>query len=119
MAGSLLPDVDHVPLALAAEHPTPGTRRPATHCLLAIAPLFALARASRSDLVDGAAWGTVAHFARDVSIPPGAPLLRPVNKDDVADPVRRLRRRPGGSRRPGPRAGLTFRGPIAMLVDGL
>jgi hypothetical protein len=82
----LLPDVDHVPLALAPEHPTPGTRRPATHCLLAIAPLFALARVSRSDLVDGAAWGTVAHFARDVSIPPGAPLLRPLTKDDLLIP---------------------------------
>ena len=86
MAGSLLPDVDHVPLALAKEHPTPGTRRPATHCLVAIAPLFALARVSRSDLADGAAWGTVAHFARDVSIPPGAPLLRPLNKDDLLIP---------------------------------
>ena len=86
MAGSLLPDVDHVPLALAEEHPTPGTRRPATHCLLAAAPLFALARATGSELLDGAAWGTVAHFARDVSIPPGAPLLRPFHDDDLIVP---------------------------------
>jgi hypothetical protein len=85
MAGSLLPDVDHVPMALG-EHPTPGTRRPPTHCLLAVAPLFALARATRSDTLDGAAWGTLAHFARDVSIAPGAPLLRPFKDEDVLIP---------------------------------
>jgi hypothetical protein len=85
MAGSLLPDVDHVPMALG-EHPTPGTRRPPTHSLLAIAPLFALARATRSELVDGAAWGTVAHFARDVSIDPGAPLLSPLRSEDLRIP---------------------------------
>ena len=33
MAGALLPDVDHVPLALAPEHPGPEHPRPDTHCL--------------------------------------------------------------------------------------
>jgi hypothetical protein len=86
MAGALLPDLDHVPLALAEKHPDPGTPRPATHCLVAAAPLFALARASRSEMLDGAAWGTLAHFARDVSIAPGMPLLRPFRRRDVRIP---------------------------------
>jgi hypothetical protein len=85
MAGSILPDVDHIPLAIG-EHPTPGTRRPPTHCLVAVAPLFALARATGSETVDGAAWGTLAHFARDVSIHPGAPLLRPFHREDLRIP---------------------------------
>jgi hypothetical protein len=85
MAGSLLPDVDHVPLAVG-EHPAPGTRRPPTHCLAAVAPLFALARATRSEAIGGAAWGTLAHFARDVSIPPGAPLLKPFRDEDLLVP---------------------------------
>ncbi|MBN1528275.1 MAG: metal-dependent hydrolase [Thermoleophilaceae bacterium] len=85
LAGSLLPDVDHIPLAIG-EHPTPETRRPATHSLLAVAPLFALARASRSELADGTAWGTLAHFARDVAVPPGAPLLKPFREEDVLLP---------------------------------
>ena len=86
MAGSLLPDVDHVPLALAEQHPTSESRRPATHCLMAVAPLFALTRVSRSELLGGAAWGTLAHFARDVCLPPGAPLLRPFRDDDLLIP---------------------------------
>ena len=85
MAGSLLPDVDHIPLALG-EHPTPGTRRPPTHCLAAVAPLFVLARATGSEAVDGAAWGTLAHLARDVSVYPGAPLLRPLHDEDLLVP---------------------------------
>jgi hypothetical protein len=86
MAGALLPDVDHVPLALAEKHPDPGTARPATHCLAAAAPLFGLARASRSEVLDGAAWGTLAHFARDISIAPGMPLLRPLRRRDMRIP---------------------------------
>ena len=85
MAGSLLPDVDHIPLAIG-EHPTPGTRRPPTHCLAAVAPLFVLARATGSETVNGTAWGTLAHFARDVSIHPGAPLLRPFRSEDLRIP---------------------------------
>ena len=39
MAGALLPDLDHVPLALARVHPDIDDPRPITHCLLALAPL--------------------------------------------------------------------------------
>jgi membrane-bound metal-dependent hydrolase YbcI (DUF457 family) len=85
LGGSLLPDVDHIPLALG-EHPAPEARRPSTHSLAAVAPLFALARATRSDLADGAAWGTLAHFARDVSMAPGAPLLKPFRDEDLLVP---------------------------------
>jgi len=64
----------------------PGTRRPPTHCLAAVAPLFVLARAARSETLDGAAWGTLAHFGRDVSVYPGAPLLRPFHDEDLLVP---------------------------------
>ena len=43
MAGSLLPDVDHVPLALAEQHPTSDDRAPRHPLPAAVAPLFALA----------------------------------------------------------------------------
>jgi hypothetical protein len=48
--------------------------------------VFAAARATRSQLLDGAAWGTLAHFARDVSIDPGMPLWRPFRRRDVRVP---------------------------------
>jgi LexA-binding, inner membrane-associated putative hydrolase len=86
MAGALLPDADHVPLALAKESPGPMDSRPATHCAAAAVPLFALARASGSDVVSGAAWGTLAHLARDIAIGPGVPLWSPMRRDDVRVP---------------------------------
>jgi hypothetical protein len=45
-AGSLLPDLDHVPLALRPVHPSPGDPRPLSHCLLAVAPVAAVIAAS-------------------------------------------------------------------------
>jgi membrane-bound metal-dependent hydrolase YbcI (DUF457 family) len=80
MAGALLPDVDHVPLALAPEHPGPGHPRPATHCLAAVLPLFALARTSGSDAASGAAWGSLAHLGRDIAMGTGVPLLSPFRR---------------------------------------
>jgi hypothetical protein len=65
LAGSLLPDVDHIPMAFRS--PEPGDARPKTHSLytpLAVAlvspPLAA---------------GMLAHFARDLAFAPGVPLL--------------------------------------------
>jgi membrane-bound metal-dependent hydrolase YbcI (DUF457 family) len=86
MAGALLPDADHVPLALAETHPEPSSPRPGTHSLATVAPLFALARASNSKLLDGAAWGTLAHFARDLAMGPGIPLLGPFHRRSVRVP---------------------------------
>ncbi len=80
MAGALLPDVDHVPLALAPRHPGAGDPRPATHSAAAAIPLFALARASGADGLSGLAWGTLAHLARDIATGTGVPLLSPLSR---------------------------------------
>jgi hypothetical protein len=80
MAGALLPDVDHVPLALAPQHPGAGDPRPATHSAAAAIPLFALARVSGGDALSGMAWGTLAHLARDIATGTGVPLLSPLSR---------------------------------------
>jgi LexA-binding, inner membrane-associated putative hydrolase len=77
LAGSLLPDVDHLPLALRAQHPKADDPRPVSHCLLAVAPVAAAAGATQSDRLHGAACGMLAHFARDVGVGTGVPLLWP------------------------------------------
>ena len=60
----------------STRRPAPGAR--ATHCLRGgRAAVRARARDRQRDLWTAPAWGTLAHFARDVSIRPGAPLLRP------------------------------------------
>ena len=53
--GAMLPDLDHIPLALRARHPEVGDPRPVTHCLLAVAPVAAMATATQSDRLHGAA----------------------------------------------------------------
>ena len=66
-----------------------------------MAPLFVLARATGSETVNGTAWGTLAHFARDVSIHPGAPLLRPFRSEDLRIPYAAYAARPCRPRRYG------------------
>ena len=81
LAGSVLPDLDHLPLAISRVHPDLDDPRPVTHCLLAVAPLFAarrLARGRARDAVAGAAAGTLAHFARDLAVGTGVALFRPL-----------------------------------------
>jgi inner membrane protein len=82
LLGSVLPDVDHVPLALSRVHPDIDDPRPVTHCLLAIAPL-ALAAAATSGATGqyaaGAAAGALVHFARDLAVGTGVALLRPLD----------------------------------------
>jgi hypothetical protein len=70
LAGSLLPDLDHVPLALRIVHPDPDDPRPLTHCLLTVAPVAAGSR--------DAATGMLAHFVRDLGVGTGVPLLWPL-----------------------------------------
>jgi hypothetical protein len=72
LAGSLLPDLDHVPLALRAVHPDPGDPRPFTHCLLTVAPVAAVDR--------DAAAGMLAHFVRDLGVGTGVSLLWPLSR---------------------------------------
>ena len=70
LAGSLLPDVDHVPMAFG--HPKVGAPRPNTHSLAVVA---AAAPASRR-----LAAGAAAHFVRDLAMDPGVPLLWPLTR---------------------------------------
>jgi hypothetical protein len=76
LAGSILPDLDHVPLAF--QDPTPGDPRPRSHSLLAIAPAAAGSRATAA--------GMVAHFARDLALDPGVPLLWPLRRGTLRVP---------------------------------
>ena len=82
MAGALLPDLDHVPLALSRVHPDIDDARPVTHCLLAVSPLFVAPHLCRPgparDALAGAGAGTLAHFARDLAVGTGVALLRPL-----------------------------------------
>jgi inner membrane protein len=71
LAGSLLPDLDHIPLALRLVHPDPSDPRPVTHCLLTVAPVATLNRE--------AAMGMLAHFVRDLGVGTGVPLLWPLS----------------------------------------
>jgi membrane-bound metal-dependent hydrolase YbcI (DUF457 family) len=86
LLGSLLPDLDHIPLALRAVHPNPGDPRPVTHCLLAVAPVAALATATQSERLQGLAAGMLAHFARDLGVGSGVPLLWPATRRSVRVP---------------------------------
>ena len=70
VAGSLLPDLDHVPLALRVVHPNPGDPRPVTHCLLTVAPVALNSPET--------AKGMLAHFVRDLGVGTGVPLLWPL-----------------------------------------
>jgi hypothetical protein len=78
LVGSLLPDLDHVPLALRPVHPAPNDPRPMTHCLLAVVPVAAVSRS--------AAAGMLAHFARDLGVGTGVPLLWPLTRRSFGVP---------------------------------
>ena len=95
MAGALLPDLDHVPLALARVHPDIDHPRPITHCLLALAPLAVagvVARGPAREYARGAAAGGLAHFARDLAVGTGVTLLRPLSRRSFRVALSRLRR---------------------------
>lgn len=76
MAGSLLPDLDHVPLAF--RDPKPGDPRPPSHSLLSVAPAAAASRATAA--------GMLAHLARDLALAPGAPVLWPLSSRQLRVP---------------------------------
>jgi hypothetical protein len=80
MAGSLLPDLDHVPLALSRVHPSMDDPRPVSHCLVAVAPVAVLAELTQDERLRAAAAGMLAHFARDVGVGTGVPLLWPLTR---------------------------------------
>jgi inner membrane protein len=89
LVGSILPDLDHVPLALSRVHPDIDDPRPATHCLLAIAPLAlagAVTRGAAREYTAGAAVGALAHFGRDLAVGTGVPLLLPLDRRSLKVP---------------------------------
>lgn len=65
LVGSVLPDLDHVPLAF--RDPDVGSPRPRTHSLYVVAPAALVSRELAA--------GMLAHFARDLAGKPGVPLL--------------------------------------------
>jgi LexA-binding, inner membrane-associated putative hydrolase len=75
LVGALLPDADHVPLALQREHPQDGDPRPNTHTLLAVVPVAAAAAITRSQALSGAAVGMLTHYARDLAVGGGLPMM--------------------------------------------
>ena len=90
LAGSVVIDVDHVPLYLGLDRVAVGENgRPFTHSLTTAAALFAgsrLAPGRTRTALTGLAAGTVLHFVRDVGTGPGAPLLWPFSRRNVRIP---------------------------------
>lgn len=86
LVGSLLPDLDHLPLLLREQLPTTDDPRPVTHCLLAIAPVAAAAGLTQSERLHGAATGMAAHLARDLGVGSGVPLLWPATGKSLRVP---------------------------------
>jgi membrane-bound metal-dependent hydrolase YbcI (DUF457 family) len=86
LVGSLLPDIDHVPLVLREQLPTTDDPRPVSHCLLAIAPVAAVAGLTQSERLHGVATGMAAHYARDLGVGSGVPLLWPATSRSVRVP---------------------------------
>ena len=83
LAGSVVIDLDHLPLVLGSDLLTETTARPLTHCLLvAAAPAtlsLAVGPTARQALL-GISAGLLAHFVRDAaSSPAGVPLLWPLS----------------------------------------
>jgi hypothetical protein len=86
LLGSVLPDLDHLPLALRAVHPSTDDPRPVTHCLLAVAPVAAAATITQSERLHGVAAGMAVHFLRDVGVGTGVPLLWPATRRSLRVP---------------------------------
>jgi membrane-bound metal-dependent hydrolase YbcI (DUF457 family) len=83
LVGSLLPDLDHLPLVFREEQPKADDPRPMTHCLLAVLPVAAAAGVTQSDRLHGAACGMLAHFVRDVGVGSGVALLWPATGSSI------------------------------------
>jgi membrane-bound metal-dependent hydrolase YbcI (DUF457 family) len=76
LAGSLVPDLDHIPTALG--DPQIGDPRPNTHSLLVVGAASAINRKLGA--------GAAAHFVRDLAMDPGVPLLWPLSKRRIRIP---------------------------------
>lgn len=83
LVGSVVIDLDHIPLFLGSDLLTAQTNRPFTHGLLTIAIVLAVAAAARGRwrwVGLGVAVGLGAHFLRDLATSTaGVPLLWPIS----------------------------------------
>ncbi|HEX3294935.1 MAG TPA: metal-dependent hydrolase [Solirubrobacterales bacterium] len=75
LVGALLPDIDHIPLALRSEHPEDGDPRPNTHTPFAVLPVAAAAAITGSERLRGVAAGMLTHYARDLAVGGGLPMM--------------------------------------------
>jgi inner membrane protein len=66
LVGSVLIDLDHVPLELGTDVLTGDATRPYTHSLLTLLVVLTVAAVARSEVVLGLAIGLAGHFARDL-----------------------------------------------------
>jgi inner membrane protein len=88
LVGSVVIDLDHIPLYVWGIGASTDGGRPVTHSLGTVFVLLALAgstRRLRSPLL-GLGLGVALHLVRDVATGPGVPLLWPVNSVNVLVP---------------------------------
>lgn len=88
LAGSVVIDVDHLPVYLwSAPIALPGSR-PLTHSLATVAVLLVVAAAARRvrTAALGLSVGVALHLVRDGATGPGIPLLWPIDPSDVLVP---------------------------------
>jgi inner membrane protein len=88
LAGSVLIDLDHVPLYLGVHGVAPGGGRPVVHSLLtaAVLLLVSLAWRRRAASLVALAAGVCLHLVRDVATGPGVPALWPLVTDSLRVP---------------------------------
>lgn len=88
LAGSVLIDVDHVPLYLGVPHVADPGGRPYSHSLLTVLLLLAAGAAlpRRRAVLSGLGAGVALHFVRDVATGPGVALLWPVHRPAFVEP---------------------------------
>jgi inner membrane protein len=89
LAGSVLLDLDHLPIYLwSAPIALPGSR-PVTHSIATLAVLLGVAAVTRRrtrTAALGLCVGVALHLVRDVATGPGIPLLWPIDQSDVRLP---------------------------------
>jgi inner membrane protein len=91
LAGSVLIDLDHVPLYLWGALADADGSRPVTHSLATVAVLLvagALARGRWRVALVGFGLGVALHLARDLATGPGVPLLWPLDPTITLLPYR-------------------------------
>jgi inner membrane protein len=88
LAGSVLIDLDHVPLYLWDVGTVDGSGRPVTHSLAFALLLLAagLVLGRLRPLLYGLGTGVLAHLVRDIATGPGVPLVWPLDGGSVQVP---------------------------------